>query len=262
VRSPLSAFTVEAIAPLGGPEWLAERRAAAAGRLADATLPSTDEEVWRYSRIDDLDLGRFTAAAATSVVEHGDLGRARVVRASELDGAGSLLDPLPTDGDALVWLHHALAADPIVIDVPAGVAVADPIIVRHTGPADGTAAAVRLVVRAGADSEVRVVEIFEGWVSRARRGSATWARSCSTGRRGPSPRSTSTPPTRPRSPRGWPASEASTPEPARTAGSPGAGRRAPSLPPTSVTATRRSTTAPSRSTSPPTPPARCSSRAW
>ena len=158
----LSAFTVEAIAPLGGPGWLAERRATAAVRLADAALPSADEEVWRYSRIGDLDLGRFTPAAAISVVEHGDLGRARVVRASELDGEGSLLDPLPTDGDALVWLHHALAADPIVIDVPAGVSVADPIIVRHAGPADGTAAAVRLVVRAGADSEVRIVEIFEG----------------------------------------------------------------------------------------------------
>jgi Fe-S cluster assembly protein SufD len=60
-----------------------------------------------------------------------------------------------------VWLHHALAADPIVIDVPAGVTVAQPIVVRHTGTADGAASAVRLVVRAGADSEVRVVELFD-----------------------------------------------------------------------------------------------------
>jgi Fe-S cluster assembly protein SufD len=35
-------------------------------------------------------------------------------------------------------------------------------VVRHEGPADAVAAAPRLVVRAGADSEVRVVEVFEG----------------------------------------------------------------------------------------------------
>jgi Fe-S cluster assembly protein SufD len=159
---PLSAFTVDAIAHLGGPEWLVDRRAAAAERLSDAVLPTTDEEVWRYSRIGELDLARFTAAAATTSVEHGDLGRARVGRASELDGAAALLGDLPAEGDALTWLHHALLADPIVIDVPAGVSVPDPIIVRHTGPSDGTASAVRLVVRAAGDSEVRIVEVFEG----------------------------------------------------------------------------------------------------
>ena len=152
---PLSPFTVDAIAPLGGPAWLVDRRVAAAERLIDAALPTTQEEVWRYSRIGDLDLGQYAPAPTVTSVEHGKLGKARVGPATELD-------ELPTDGDALVWLHHALAADPIVIDVPAGVTVSDPIIVRHTGPADGLASASRLVVRAGADSEVRIVEVFEG----------------------------------------------------------------------------------------------------
>ncbi len=125
-------------------------------------MPTTAQEVWRYSRIDELDLGRFTPAAAASTFQHGDLGRARVGRASELDGAAEILGELPADGDALEWAHHALAADPIVVDVPAGVSVVDPIVVRHAGPADGTAAAVRLVVRAGADSDVSIVEVFEG----------------------------------------------------------------------------------------------------
>jgi Fe-S cluster assembly protein SufD len=158
----LSAFTVDSIAPLGGPAWLVDLRAEAAERLAGAALPSTDEEVWRYSRIGELDLERFAPAAATTTVEHGDLGRARVGRASELDGAAELLGDLPADGDALVWLHHALAGDPLIIDVPAGVTVADPIVVHHTGPADGVASAVRLVVRAGADSDLRIVEVFDG----------------------------------------------------------------------------------------------------
>ncbi|MET0727167.1 MAG: SufD family Fe-S cluster assembly protein [Acidimicrobiales bacterium] len=145
-----------------GPKWLVDRRTLAADRFAAASLPSTDEEVWRYSRIDELDLDRYTVAVATSTVEHGELGRARVGRASELDGAETLLGELPDHGDALVWLHHAMAVDPLVIDVPAGVIVADPVVIRHMGPEDGTATAVRLVVRAGANSEIRVVEVFEG----------------------------------------------------------------------------------------------------
>ena len=159
MRFPLSTFSADAIAGLAGPAGLAARRADAAERLAAASLPSTDEEVWRYSRIDELDLDGFTPGAVTSTVDHGDLGRASVLRGD--DAAGALGD-LPESSDALTWLHHALAADPIVIDVPAGVTVADSIVVRHQGPADAVAAAPQLVVRAGADSEVRVVEVFEG----------------------------------------------------------------------------------------------------
>src|SRR3546814_4634937 len=64
--------------------------------------------------------------------------------------------------DLVPLLHEALVSDPVVIDVPAGVTVTDPIILRHVGPADGAASAVHLVVRAGADSEVRVIEVFDG----------------------------------------------------------------------------------------------------
>ena len=161
MEAPLSSFNADAVAALGGPSWLAERRRSGTEQLASAALPTTEEEVWRYSRIDDLDLERYEAAAATTVVQHGDLGRARVLRAGDLDQA-DLLGDEPDHGDALIWLHQALVADPVVIDVPPGVAVPDPIVVRHTGMADGQAGSVHLVVRAGADSEVHVTEVFEG----------------------------------------------------------------------------------------------------
>lgn len=148
-------FSADAIAGLAGPDGLAGRRAEAARRFADAALPTSAEEVWRYSPIDELDLDRFAPASGTSSVEHGDLGRATV-------GRGEGFGELPETADALTWLHHALATDPIVIDVPAGVTVADTIVIRHQGPADGMATAPQLLVRAGADSEVRVVEVFEG----------------------------------------------------------------------------------------------------
>lgn len=153
--------TPEDIAHLGGPDWLVARRAAAAGQAADAAMPTSGDEVWRYSPIDALDIERFTAAPVATTVTHGDLGRATIRRAAELSDAAALGD-LPDHGDRLLWLHHALAADPVVIEVPAGVVVPDPIVVRHVGPGDGLVGAVRLVVRAGADAEVRIVEVFAG----------------------------------------------------------------------------------------------------
>jgi Fe-S cluster assembly protein SufD len=155
----LSTFSADAVAGLAGPSGLASRRAAAAERFAGATLPATDEEVWRYSRIDELDLDGFAPGSVTTTVEHGDVGRAAVRRG---DDAAAAVAELPESADALTWLHHALAADPIVVDVPAGATVTDTIVVRHHGPADAVAAAPNLIVRVGADAEVRVVEVFEG----------------------------------------------------------------------------------------------------
>lgn len=159
-RGPVSSFPVDSIAALPGAGWLADRRAAAAEGLAASELPSTDDDVWRYSRIDELDLARYTAVPATTTVEHGELGKATISRGADVDPAA--LGDLPASAHAVAWLRRALLTDPIVIDVPAGTSVADPIVVRHQGSPDGAASAVHLVVRAGADSEVRVVEVFEG----------------------------------------------------------------------------------------------------
>jgi Fe-S cluster assembly protein SufD len=95
-----------------------------------------------------------------STVEHGDLGRARIRRGGDVEPEH--LRALPESGHAVTWLRQALLSDPIVIDVPAGVAVAEPIVVRHRGAPDGGAASVHVVVRAGADSDVTVLEVLEG----------------------------------------------------------------------------------------------------
>jgi len=115
--------------------------------------------VWRYSRIPDLDLDRLAPAAVTSTVEHGDLGRATIHRG---EAAATQLDEPPEHADALQWLHLGLTVDPIVVDVPAGVTVSDPIIIRHEGPADGQAVATHLVVNLGEGSAATVVEQFDG----------------------------------------------------------------------------------------------------
>ena len=58
----LSTFTPASAAALPGPSWLERRRADAAERFASAPLPTEKDEVWRYSRIDQLDLDRFHPA--------------------------------------------------------------------------------------------------------------------------------------------------------------------------------------------------------
>lgn len=135
------------------------RRMAALERLDHATMPTSAEEVWRYSRVDELDMALFSSVMGGVTVTHGDLGPAVVARGA---AAVDLLPEAPTEGDALVWWHEVLAVDPIVIVVPPGVSVEEPIVVRHIGTADGCVSAPHLVVRAGANSRVVVEERFEG----------------------------------------------------------------------------------------------------
>src|SRR4029453_16318794 len=61
--------------------------------------------------------------------------------------------------DVFFTLNDALVADPVVVDVPAGATVPGPVVVVHVTGGDGVATFPRLVVRAGADSAVAVLEV-------------------------------------------------------------------------------------------------------
>ena len=74
-------FTPAASLALGGPDWLVERRLAAAEQLADVAWPTASEEIWRYSRIDELDLDRYRPT---------DRGRDRSRRVETAPGGGVL----------------------------------------------------------------------------------------------------------------------------------------------------------------------------
>jgi Fe-S cluster assembly protein SufD len=58
----LSTFSAEASASLGGPDWLRRRRATGYEAFSSTPLPSENEEVWRYSPIDELSLEDFSPA--------------------------------------------------------------------------------------------------------------------------------------------------------------------------------------------------------
>ncbi|MBO0892941.1 MAG: SufD family Fe-S cluster assembly protein, partial [Acidimicrobiales bacterium] len=167
----LTFFTAEVAAALPGPAWLRDVRQAAFERFRDAEQPTEAEEVWRYSRIDDLDLDRFRpslppstpanerAASALQATPAADwlegmgaraglvVVRDGVVVASELSDAAHRQGVLAGSGlqtpsapdlvgaapapDAFVELAGAFLPDVAAIVVPPRVVVDEPILVVH-----------------------------------------------------------------------------------------------------------------------------------
>lgn len=188
----MSSASADAVSRADGPTWLQDRRTAAHRRFASAPLPSAEEEVWRYSRITELDLERYApvvaaqerpyvpalaeliAAAGTYaalvIVRNGRVAHVEVTadaarsgltvgRLAALDGDGAALGVVArTAADALGELHDALATDPVLVQVKAGKVIADPVLVVHWTDAEGSVSAPHLVVRAGEDSEVTVYD--------------------------------------------------------------------------------------------------------
>jgi Fe-S cluster assembly protein SufD len=114
-----------------------------------ASVPSPEEEIWRYSRIADLDLAAFAPAPITATVSGW-----------KVDGdepAGHDDGEPPADVFAEL---NASYATPLVVRIPRGHVAADPIEVVWSAPAGGAAVFPRLIVEAGEDSEVTVVERF------------------------------------------------------------------------------------------------------
>ena len=193
-------FTVDAARALGGPDWLAERRIAAAEKVASLSWPTAEQEIWRYSRIGELDLARYRPFAEEELGRPGDerapgggpwaaeAGRhagmivvrdGRVVH-HELDPAleakGVRVCGIATcDGDdvaeivgsasrssedAFTVLHDAFLAGGAFIQVPAGVVIEDPILVLHWCEGDGRASFPHTVVSLGEHAEATVLDRF------------------------------------------------------------------------------------------------------
>jgi Fe-S cluster assembly protein SufD len=195
-----SEFTPEAARALGGPDWLVERRLAAVEQLDGVTWPTDADEIWRYSRIDELDLDRFRPPSPDELGEPGPepapgggpvaaeageraglvvVRNGRVVH-HELDdalaGKGVVVCGLATceeadvaevlgscsqaSPDAFTVLHDAFLAGGAFIKVPAGVVVDKPIIVLHWSEGEGLVTFPHTLVVADESSEITVVDRF------------------------------------------------------------------------------------------------------
>ena len=119
--------------------------------LAAIELPTADEEIWRYSRIGDLDLAAFHPVSATPTVT----GPTEFV---EVDGEP--VDLFPDNTPDVFAAINLRAANQVRVVVPANTTVDGSIVITHAVPAGGALSSPRLVVEAGENSEVTIVERF------------------------------------------------------------------------------------------------------
>jgi Fe-S cluster assembly protein SufD len=203
----LEHFTPEAARELPGPGWLTERRAVAVERLADVVWPTDAEEIWRYSRIGELDLANFRPVPAAQIGEPGNepapgggpiaaeageraglvvVRNGRVVHHAldpDLEASGVQVcgiatcdaDELAavlgacsdTSPDAFTMLHDAFLAGGAYVKVPRGVVVERPIVVLHWSEGDGLASFPHTLVVAEAGAEVTVFDRYGSTDTRA-----------------------------------------------------------------------------------------------
>lgn len=115
--------------------------------LVTAVAEPAATVVVRNGRVVSVDLAPAVAAKGVHVGPVGD------------DHAGLLGAAVGTAPDVFVSLHDAFVVEPVVVDVPAGVTLPGPVVVVHVTEGEGVAAFPHLVVHAGADSEVAVLEV-------------------------------------------------------------------------------------------------------
>jgi Fe-S cluster assembly protein SufD len=181
-------WTPERAASLGGPASVQEHRRQAAERFAGMAIPTEAEEVWRYSRVGDIDLEAYTladgdtaagaepaivatvcdllggAAAALVVVVDGHVVRADVRAAGVVVTTGGDVDERAfgaaagTPTEAFTTLNDAFAQSPVHVDVAPGAAVDGPILVFHCTTRPHTATFPRTIVTIGDNAEATVLE--------------------------------------------------------------------------------------------------------
>ena len=111
-------------------------------------MPSTDEEIWRYSRIAELDMSAY---------KHGHM-RTETVGADSVRVSESLAGIAMTSNPDIFAELNGANADVISLRIPKGVVVEGAIHIVHHLEADGVVAYPRLVIDAEENSEVTVIE--------------------------------------------------------------------------------------------------------
>jgi Fe-S cluster assembly protein SufD len=187
-------FSAEYVRALGGSDALHAQRLDALGVSQAQAMPTTAEEDWRYSRIEDLDFDQYAPAVAGRrptgvpaevaelVASFGDaalvvvvvngisvgiIGESAGVTVIELAG------PAPAEGspepgvissvvgrpDIFSTLNEAAAPAPLLIRFAAGAVVRRPVVVVQWTDAEGIVSLPRTVVQAGTGSQGTVVEV-------------------------------------------------------------------------------------------------------
>jgi Fe-S cluster assembly protein SufD len=141
------------------PAWLSERRQRGASLAQSLPLPDQKAKGWEFTDLSTLDLDSYAEASPAATIE-GAEGAVVAPLAEALESHGELLHErlgslVPVE-DPFVARNEAGWRDGVLVYVPRGVKVADPIRVELPLDEDGAAVAWRtlVVLEEGAEAEV------------------------------------------------------------------------------------------------------------
>ena len=115
------------------------------------TLPTVDEEIWRYSRIGELNLDQYKLSKVATKIEASSQAKQFVSSQTNIEPRNA------TDIFEDLNVRHAQLT---AISVSKNQVVAEPIVITHSLDESGVMAYPRLVIEAHENSEVTVVERF------------------------------------------------------------------------------------------------------
>ena len=119
--------------------------------MSTLALPTVDEEIWRYSRIGELELDSFKLGKLSSKIEFSSAAKQIV---------SSTTNVVPRTATDIFEDLNGRHAQITAISVAKNQVVADPIVITHSLDESGIVAYSRLVIDADENSEVTVVERF------------------------------------------------------------------------------------------------------
>ena len=147
------------------PTWLEERRQRGASLAQSLPLPDQKAKGWEFTDLAGLEIDSYAEAAPAASIEDGE-GATVAPLAAALESHGELLHErlgslVPIE-DPFVARNEAGWRDGVLVHVPRGVKVAEPIRVELPLDEDGAALAWRtlVVLEEGAEAEV-----WEHWAS-------------------------------------------------------------------------------------------------
>jgi Fe-S cluster assembly protein SufD len=147
------------------PAWLEERRRVGASLASELPLPDQKAKGWEFTDLSDLELDAYEPIGAAPEVE-GAEGATVVALADALSSHEELLRErlgslVPVE-DPFVARNEASWRDGVLVYVPAGVRLAEPVRIEVPVERDGAAVAWRtlIVLEEGAEAEV-----WEHWSS-------------------------------------------------------------------------------------------------
>jgi Fe-S cluster assembly protein SufD len=155
----LDSFTKQAPAP----EWLRRLREAGFERFAELGFPTTHDEEWRFTNVARIARTAFRKGAAEVTLRLPE-----GVEEIEASGAGLDLGRYTAGGNAFAALNTAFLDRIVVLRVPRGVVIEEPIeIVFHvpegwSGGPPHKAVHPRVVILVGANAQCAIVETYKG----------------------------------------------------------------------------------------------------